>query len=158
GSWQLVVEEVPAHARLSRSDPEGPKRAERLEQYGRRRHGDRDAAREPLWLPRGHSPDRRGAPIVANQDSTLVTPERNANRQHVRYLVRDQVAVIGCQVRRRIAAGKRGHCSPATLGQVWPEVAPSPRGVGIAVNEQRQWRARITPRERAEPKPGGGNR
>src|SRR5262249_13567852 len=114
GSWHLVVEEVPAHARLSRSDPEGPKRAERLEQYGRRRHGDRDAAREPLWLPRGHSPDRRGAPIVANQDSTLVTPERIANRQHVRYLVRDQVAVIGCQVRRRIAAGKRGHCSPAT--------------------------------------------
>jgi hypothetical protein len=95
---------------------------------------------------------------VANQDSALVTPKRDAKRQHVGYLVRDQVAVIWGQVGRRIAAGKRGHCPPATLGQGWPEVAPSPRGVRIAVHEKRQWRARITPRERAEPKPRGGNR
>src|SRR5262249_43419758 len=113
---------------------------------------------EPLRLPRGYSPDRGGAPVVANQNSALVTPKRDAKRQHVGYQVRYQVAVIRCQVGRRIAAGERGHCPPASLGQVWPDVAPCPRGVGIAVNEKRQWRARIAPRERAEPKPRGGTR
>src|SRR5262249_26351635 len=113
---------------------------------------------EPLRLPRGYSPDRGGAPVVANQNSALVTPKRDAKRQHVGYQVRYQVAVIRCQVGRRIAAAERGHCPPASLGQVWPDVAPGPRAVGIAVNEKRQWRARIAPRERAEPKPRGGNR
>src|SRR5262249_45961488 len=158
GTWQLVVQEVPAHPCLAHSNPEGPEGHERLENYRRRRQGDRDVAREPPWLPRGYSPDRGSAPVVANHNSALVTPKRDAKRQHVGYLVGDQVAVIRCQVGRRIAAGKRGHCPPAALGQVRPEVAPGPRAVRIAVNEKRQWRARVTPRERDEPKPPRGTR
>src|SRR5262249_32321926 len=102
--------------------------------------------------------DRGSAPVVTDQHSALVTPKRVAKREHVGYLVRDQVAVIRSQVRRGIAAGKRGHRPPAALGQVWAEVAPGPRGVRKAVNEKRQSRAGITPRQRAEPKPRGGNR
>src|SRR5262249_36771416 len=71
GGWQLVVQDVPAHSCLPYSDPETPKRAERLENYRRRRHRNRHEARKPLWLLRGYSPDRRSAPVVPNQDSAL---------------------------------------------------------------------------------------
>ena len=65
-------------------------------------------------------------------------------------LIGDQIAVVGCEVSRRIAAREGSHCVPAALGQDGPEVAPGPGGIRVPVDEQGKGRLGVSPGQGAE--------
>lgn len=98
-----------------------------------------------------------GTPVVTDDDRVRAASTRLVHTDGIRHQCGDVAAAVGRNLRGCVAAQERCDDLPATLGQRRTEVAPRVRGVGEAVQQDRERAGVAAPRQRAEGHVGEGD-